>query len=107
MGYFFNITIYCIILLPPLSFGAIICIWSMFTFALPGSTFFYPFYSELIRVAILWNEMWHEALEEASRMYFGDHNVEGMLATLQPLHAMLDKGPETLREVFINKDYKQ
>lgn len=46
---------------------------------------------ELIRVAILWNEMWHEALEEASRLYFGDHNVEGMLATLQPLHAMLDK----------------
>ena len=36
-------------------------------------------------------------------MYFGDSNVDGMLATLQPLHAMLDKGPETLREVSINE----
>jgi hypothetical protein len=45
---------------------------------------------ELIRVAILWHEMWHEALEEASRLYFGDHNIEGMLAVLAPLHAMLE-----------------
>ncbi|KAL2355347.1 TOR1 phosphatidylinositol 3-kinase [Cryomyces antarcticus] len=55
--------------------------------------------SELIRIAVLWHEQWHEALEEASRLYFGDHNVEGMFAVLAPLHAMLDKGPETLREI--------
>ncbi len=54
---------------------------------------------ELIRIAVLWHEQWHEALEEASRLYFGDHNIEGMLATLAPLHAMLDEGPETLREI--------
>jgi len=54
---------------------------------------------ELIRVAVLWHELWHEGLEEASRLYFGDHNVEGMFATLAPLHEMLDKGAETLREV--------
>jgi FKBP12-rapamycin complex-associated protein len=54
---------------------------------------------ELIRVAVLWHELWHEALEEASRLYFGDHDVEGMLATLAPLHELLDKGAETLREV--------
>ncbi|KAJ5094952.1 Serine/threonine-protein kinase tor2 [Penicillium argentinense] len=54
---------------------------------------------ELIRVAVLWHELWHEGLEEASRLYFGDHNVEGMFATLATLHDMLDKGPETLREV--------
>ncbi|KAG1057434.1 hypothetical protein G6F43_000742 [Rhizopus delemar] len=53
---------------------------------------------ELIRVAILWHEMWHEGLEEASRLYFGDRNVEAMFATLEPLHQMLDRGPETLRE---------
>uniref|UniRef100_A0ACD5YBT4 Uncharacterized protein n=1 Tax=Avena sativa TaxID=4498 RepID=A0ACD5YBT4_AVESA len=53
---------------------------------------------ELIRVAILWHEMWHEALEEASRMYFGEHNVEGMLAVLEPLHAMLERGAETIEE---------
>ncbi|TID24911.1 60S ribosomal protein [Venturia nashicola] len=54
---------------------------------------------ELIRIAVLWHEQWHEGLEEASRLYFGDHNIEGMIATLSPLHAMLDKGPETLREI--------
>ena len=54
---------------------------------------------ELIRIAVLWHEQWHEALEEASRLYFGDHNVPGMLATLEPLHEMLRKGPETLREI--------
>ncbi|CAD6506377.1 BgTH12-07303 [Blumeria graminis f. sp. triticale] len=54
---------------------------------------------ELIRVAVLWHELWHEGLEEASRLYFGDRNIEGMFATLAPLHDMLDKGPETLREI--------
>jgi len=53
---------------------------------------------ELIRVAILWHEMWYEGLEDASRLYFGEHNVDGMLNTLMPLHYMLDKGPETQRE---------
>lgn len=30
-----------------------------------------------------WPEVWHEGLEEASRMYFGDGNVDGMLRRLQ------------------------
>ncbi|KAL0469619.1 phosphatidylinositol 3-kinase [Neurospora intermedia] len=54
---------------------------------------------ELIRVAVLWHELWHEALEEASRLYFGDHNIEGMFATLEPLHELLEAGPQTLREI--------
>ena len=32
---------------------------------------------ELIRVAILWHEQWYEALEEASRLYFGERNIQG------------------------------
>ncbi|KAJ6794172.1 serine/threonine-protein kinase TOR [Iris pallida] len=60
---------------------------------------------ELIRVAILWHEMWHEALEEASRLYFGEHNIEGMLAALDPLHAMLEEGPETLKEIAFIQAY--
>ena len=46
---------------------------------------------ELIRVAILWHEMWHEGLEEASKQYFTDQNIEGMFATLEPLHQMLER----------------
>lgn len=54
--------------------------------------------SELIRVAILWVETWHEGLEDASRLYFGDGNVQGMLDVLLPLHENVERGPETLRE---------
>lgn len=55
---------------------------------------------ELIRIAILWHEMWHEALEEASRLYFGESNVEAMLGVLLPLHELMDKtGPSTLKEI--------
>lgn len=46
---------------------------------------------ELIRIAVLWHEQWHEGLEEASRLYFGDHDIDGMLRTLEPLHRMLDE----------------
>jgi FKBP12-rapamycin complex-associated protein len=45
---------------------------------------------ELIRVAILWHELWHEGLEEASRLFFNDKNPEGMIAALEPLHEMLE-----------------
>ncbi|ORY53002.1 mechanistic target of rapamycin [Rhizoclosmatium globosum] len=60
---------------------------------------------ELIRVAILWHEMWHEGLEEASRLYFGEQNIEGMFNTLEPLHQMLERGPETLREISFNQAF--
>ena len=54
---------------------------------------------ELIRVAILWHELWHEGLEEASRLYFGDRNIKGMFETLEPLHRMLERGAQTQQEV--------
>nr|XP_022907797.1 target of rapamycin [Onthophagus taurus] len=53
---------------------------------------------ELIRVAILWHEMWHEGLEEASRLFFGEDDVEGMLKILDPLHNKLARGAQTLKE---------
>ena len=60
---------------------------------------------ELIRVAILWHEMWHEGLEEASRLYFGDHNIVGMFSALEPLHQMLERGAETLREMSFQQAF--
>jgi serine/threonine-protein kinase mTOR len=60
---------------------------------------------ELIRVAILWHEQWYEGLEEASRLYFGEKDIKGMLETLAPLHAMLDRGPQTLKETSFNQAY--
>lgn len=54
-------------------------------------------------MAILWHELWHEGLEEASRLYFGERNIKGMLATLEPLHKMMDAGPQTLKETAFNQ----
>ncbi|KAK9666552.1 hypothetical protein RND81_14G193000 [Saponaria officinalis] len=66
---------------------------------------------ELIQVAILWHEMWHEALEEASRLYFGEHNNEGMLKVLEPLHEMLEEGvmksDASINEVTFIQAYRQ
>lgn len=45
---------------------------------------------ELVRVAILWHEMWHEGLEEASRLYFTNKDPHGMIAFLEPLHKMIE-----------------
>ncbi|KAF9525319.1 phosphatidylinositol 3-kinase [Crepidotus variabilis] len=53
---------------------------------------------ELIRVAILWPELWHEGLEEASRLFFSEKNPAGMIAALEPLHDLLEAGPTTARE---------
>lgn len=63
--------------------------------------------NELIRVAILWLETWHEGLEDASRLYFGEGNVSGMLDLLLPLHEQLEKGPETQREIDFIKNFGQ
>jgi FKBP12-rapamycin complex-associated protein len=61
--------------------------------------------SELIRVAILWLELWHEGLEDASRLYFGEGNVSGMLDVLLPLHETLERGPSTRREQDFHKTF--
>jgi len=61
--------------------------------------------TELIRVAILWHEMWHDALEEASKFWFGKRNVNGMLQVVEPLHQMMEKGPQTMREVAFQQRY--
>ena len=54
---------------------------------------------ELIRVAILWREMWNEGLEEASKLYT-EWDIKGMFAVLTPLHEKLSEvGPNaTARE---------
>jgi len=60
---------------------------------------------ELIRVAILWHELWAEGLEEASRLYFSERNVKGMFAVLEPLHQMMERGPQTLNETSFQQVY--
>jgi FKBP12-rapamycin complex-associated protein len=56
---------------------------------------------ELIRVAILWLEMWHVGLEEASRLYFNNNNSQGMLIILEELHEIMER-VIILRNYFIS-----
>ncbi|CAA0834265.1 Serine/threonine-protein kinase TOR [Striga hermonthica] len=67
--------------------------------------------AELVRVAILSLEMWHEGLEETSRLYFGERNVEAMMTVLEPLHQMLEecamRNNNTINERFFIQQYRQ
>ena len=63
--------------------------------------------TELVRVAILWHELWHEAIEEASRHWFGNKNADGMYAALLPLHQAMERGPQTTRELNFHTLYSR
>lgn len=56
--------------------------------------------TELIRVAILWGETWHECLEQAYRRYFlsEEPSVDAMLDVLLPLEQRLTAGATTANE---------
>ena len=50
----------------------------------------------------MWHEQWHEALEEASRFYFQDKNVDEMMNILRPLHQKIEQGHTTMKEQSFN-----
>lgn len=60
---------------------------------------------ELIRMAILWHEMWHESLEEASKLHYNEKNTQGMLDILGALHTMMEKGATTSKETAFLQTY--
>ncbi|KAJ3423742.1 serine/threonine-protein kinase mtor [Anaeramoeba flamelloides] len=60
---------------------------------------------ELIRVAILLEEKWHEALDDCLRIYFGEKDSQSMLAILKPLHDDLQNRPKTQNEQIFFQNY--
>lgn len=60
---------------------------------------------ELIRVAILWPEQWFEAIEEASRAYFNDEDLDAMNEILDARHATLREPFETIHEHEFSRNY--
>jgi serine/threonine-protein kinase mTOR len=60
---------------------------------------------ELIRIAILWDEEWYATLEDSSRLYFGEGNIQKMLDLLLPLHEKLLDGPKTSHEGGFMQSY--
>lgn len=71
--------------------------------------------NELIRISILWHEMWCQALEEASRLYYIESDPEAMIKVLMPLHEQMQapdglvrsKGPETMREIAFQQAFSR
>ncbi|CAI5438055.1 unnamed protein product [Caenorhabditis angaria] len=66
---------------------------------------------ELVRCAILWHEKWHDALDEASRVYFHrslqDNNVKSMYEALKDLPKNVVQGtPKTMKEHSFNQTYQ-
>ncbi|KAJ2807852.1 phosphatidylinositol kinase- protein kinase tor1 [Coemansia guatemalensis] len=59
---------------------------------------------ELIRITLLFPEMWYEALRNASVAYFAYHNAEDMMRCVRPLHKRT-RNPETLREYHFAQKY--
>ncbi|KAJ2781003.1 phosphatidylinositol kinase- protein kinase tor1 [Coemansia interrupta] len=53
---------------------------------------------ELIRVTLLFPEMWHDAIDYTSKLYYNFDNADEMLRILPPLYDRL-RNPETLREI--------
>ncbi|XP_063386594.1 serine/threonine-protein kinase mTor-like [Cydia fagiglandana] len=60
---------------------------------------------ELIKVAILWHDQVFIALDEASRLYFSEKDYKGMARTLERMHAMLARPPQSLKEVSFLQMY--
>lgn len=61
---------------------------------------------ELERVAILDHETWYDGIEEASRLYYAEHNISGMLNLLQNLHDDMQKNPPVTKcEEKFRADY--
>jgi FKBP12-rapamycin complex-associated protein len=40
---------------------------------------------------MLWHEVWHEHLEEASRLYFTEKNPDAMITHLESLHQLMEQ----------------
>jgi len=55
--------------------------------------------TELNRSAIVLSEMWQEAIEEASRIYFGRNDGKAMFSYLSPFHKEMEREPETMNEI--------
>ena len=60
---------------------------------------------ELNRSAILLAETWQEAIEEASRIYFGRNDGKAMYDYIEPYHKLMEKVPETMNEIAFYQGY--
>jgi len=63
--------------------------------------------TELIRAAALRHELWHAQIEEAAKFYNDPKQHQTMLNILLPLHAELERGSETVKEMQFEAQFGQ
>jgi FKBP12-rapamycin complex-associated protein len=61
--------------------------------------------TELIRSAVTWWELWHTNLDEASRVFIVQNDVEQMLALLAQAHETVSHAPETFYEAMFIRQF--
>ena len=61
---------------------------------------------ELVRAAVLMNESWCEALEEAASNYFASNNSEKMIEILEKQYKTLEDEPQSMSEIAFHQIYK-
>lgn len=60
---------------------------------------------ELIRASVLWHEVCHVSLQEASRLFWEHRNIPGMVLLLNNLHKSISR-PETPHEIAFLQTFK-
>jgi FKBP12-rapamycin complex-associated protein len=60
---------------------------------------------ELVRIAILWDEEWYATIEDASRIFYNEGNIQKMLDLLLPLHDKMAGGSKTNTEAAFLQAY--
>ena len=59
----------------------------------------------MCRSAILLSEVWQEAIEEASRIYFHKNDGKAMYQYIKPFHEEMEKIPDTMNEISFYQGY--
>jgi FKBP12-rapamycin complex-associated protein len=63
--------------------------------------------NELIRTAVSWWEIWHTQLDEGSRVYILQNDIEKMFAFLDEAHESVRHEPETFYETMFIRQFGQ
>ena len=61
--------------------------------------------NELIRAALLFQELWCEVIKEANIMYYSEENTQEAIKLLLDMHERMEKPPETMNEISFYQVY--
>lgn len=54
---------------------------------------------------VTFNQIYLPLIFDFFRLFFGEQDIKGMFDVLEPLHAVMERGPQTLKETSFNQAY--